>query len=264
MRDSRTRYFLPRFVKIVVNESVTWYNTDNESHSLILVKEIKPYDIAIGNVEPGTSFSKKFDFYVPKIDYSCAIHPEEKGTIVIYPKSEEEMTNTETLRHLSGFLGRDPPDILKHLGHKPITYGITVLPEIQDDITFERFLDPLIYKNLVNPDLYQLQSQDMTIVFWDISHFSDLCRILVKQPVMIAGFLIEYQNAAIKIIHDHEGVLDKFIGDGIMAFFGFNKSDDQTKSASDAINAALELRQNFNTIKKRWTEIWSKNFGHQI
>lgn len=78
---SGTRYFTPRFVKMVVGDKITWYNANDESHSLIFDKE---------------SFSRTFDVYVPRIGYSCATHPEEKGTIVIYPKEEVEMTNTET------------------------------------------------------------------------------------------------------------------------------------------------------------------------
>ena len=33
--------------------------------------------------------------------------------------------------------------------------------------------------------------------------------------------------------------------------------------AHDAILAALELRQNFESIKRKWIEIWSKDFGHK-
>ena len=48
----------------------------------------------------------------------------------------------------------------------------------------------------------------------------------------------------------------------ILSFFGFN-NDDQMNGANDAIMAALELKQNFETIKRKWVEIWSKDFGHK-
>lgn len=157
-----------------------WHNPNSDTHSLVFDNEIKPYNIKIGDVEPRGTFSKKFEIYVPRIDYSCALHPEEKGTIVIYPKSEEQMTNTETLRHLQGFLGTKPPEILSHLAHKP-----TVSPEIANHIALDKFLDPSIYKILGDPELYQLQSKNMTIVFWDVSSFSNLCNILNKEPILI-------------------------------------------------------------------------------
>ena len=47
-----TRYFTPRFVNIVVGETITWYNAGKEIHSLIFDTEIPPYDIKIGDVVP--------------------------------------------------------------------------------------------------------------------------------------------------------------------------------------------------------------------
>jgi class 3 adenylate cyclase len=258
-----TRYFTPRFVNIVVGETITWYNVGKDIHSLIFDTEIPPYGIKIGDVVPVGTLSKRFDFYVPRIDYSCATHPEEKGTIVIYEKNEDEMTETERLRHLQGFLGTKLPDVLGHLRHKPIVYGKTVLPDIAKYVSPERFLDPSIYKILGDPELYQLQSKNMTIVFWDISSFSVLCKLLDKQPILITGFLRDYSDMAIKCIHDHRGIVDKLNGDGILSFFGFN-NDDQVNGAHDAIGAALALRQNFEIIKRKWIEIWSKDFGHKI
>jgi len=258
-----TRYFTPRFVNIVVGETITWYNVGKDIHSLIFDTEIPPYDIKIGDITAGGKFSKRFEFYVPRIVYSCATHPEEKGTIVIYEKDEDEMTDTERLRHLQGFLGTKPPEILSHLNHEPIVYGKTLLPDIANYVSLERFLDPSIYKILGDPELYQLQSKEMTIVFWDISSFSILCKLLDKQPILITGFLRDYSDMAIKCIHHHEGIVDKLNGDGILSFFGFNK-DDQVSGAQDAILAALELRQNFETIKRKWINIWSNDFGYKI
>ena len=257
-----TRYFTPRFVNMVVGETITWYNAGKDIHSLIFDTEIPPYDIKIGDIAPVGTFSKRFDFYVPRIDYSCATHPEEKGTIVIYEKSEEDMTDTERLRHLQGFLGTEPPDVLSHLRHKPIVYGKRVLSDIAKYVSLEKFLDPSIYRILGDPELYQLQSKNMTIVFWDISYFSVLCKHLDKQPILITGFLRDYSDMTINCIHHHRGIVDKLNGDGILSFFGLN-NDDQMNGAHDAILAALELRQNFESIKRKWIEIWSKDFGHE-
>ena len=47
-----TRYFTPRFVNIVVGETITWYNAGKDIHSLIFDIEIPPYDIKIGAITP--------------------------------------------------------------------------------------------------------------------------------------------------------------------------------------------------------------------
>ena len=57
--------------------------------------------------------------------------------------------------------------------------------------------------------------------FWDLSGFSDMCNQFIYDPSTIVHFLKKYFNEANKIIHKNDGILDKFIGDGIMAYFGY-------------------------------------------
>ena len=61
----------------------------------------------------------------------------------------------------------------------------------------------------------------MTLVFWDISRFSILCNELKNISVEIAGLLRQYFDEVVRVIHKHRGIVDKFIGDGIFAYFGF-------------------------------------------
>jgi class 3 adenylate cyclase len=87
---------------------------------------------------------------------------------------------------------------------------------------------------------------------------------LKNEPHLIVEFLQEYFTMANKIIHKHNGILDKFIGDGIMAYFGYKDSDDDdgTEVAFNSINAAFELQKSFEEIKAEWIEIWKKQFRH--
>jgi len=52
--------------------------------------------------------------------------------------------------------------------------------------------------------------------------FSTLCKGLNDYPEAIIYFLNEYFAKAIKIIENNQEVLDKFIGDGIFAYFDYN------------------------------------------
>jgi class 3 adenylate cyclase len=83
---------------------------------------------------------------------------------------------------------------------------------------------------------------------------------------LVVAFLREFFSEAATIIHKYDGVLDKFIGDGIMAFFGFKDTcvnDNGKKGAINAVNAAIELRDFFDEIKVDWIDLWSVKVGQQ-
>lgn len=109
------------------------------------------------------------------------------------------------------------------------------------------------------PSLLPIQLRTITICFWDIRGFSLMCEILKAHPTLIAGFLRDYCDAAAITIFKHSGVLDKFIGDGVMALFGvLSKSDGEggRQDALQAVQAACEFRRSFDGILKRWLDEW--------
>ncbi len=119
--------------------------------------------------------------------------------------------------------------------------------------------DPRIFDVIEkDPSLLEVSQRTITIVFWDIRGFSKLCDILKAHPKLISGFLKEYYELGADVIFKHNGVLDKFIGDGIMAMFGVinHKDDDGTSDAISAVNAAKELKRKFNDLIKSWLHKW--------
>jgi class 3 adenylate cyclase len=122
-----------------------------------------------------------------------------------------------------------------------------------------RYFDPKLYELIEKePSLLAMQSRTITICFWDIRGFSLLCEILKAQPTLVAGFLKEYCETAATIIFKHGGVLDKFIGDGVMALFGVfaPQGDDGTKDAVAAVKAACAFELGFQSIASSWGEKW--------
>jgi class 3 adenylate cyclase len=122
-----------------------------------------------------------------------------------------------------------------------------------------KYFDPKVFNVIEkDPSLLSVRRRTLTIVFWDIRGFSRLSDILKAHPDLIAGFLRDYFEAAARVIFTHNGVLDKFIGDGVMALFGvLNHKDDQGKvDAVSAVKAAIDLRIKFNKLVKKWIEQW--------
>jgi hypothetical protein len=75
---------------------------DNEPHELVSgnAEHGGPDSILnTGIIEPGKSFSKRFDNSIQSIPSFCIRHPEERGTIIIYDKFEDE-TVKERIDHL--------------------------------------------------------------------------------------------------------------------------------------------------------------------
>src|SRR5687768_7403347 len=75
-----------------------------------------------------------------------------------------------------------------------------------------------------------------------------LCKKLNNFEDCVAYFLQIYFEKAIEIIKKHQGVLDKFMGDGILAYFGYNRT--ANGDPFSAIEAALEFKKQFPAIKK--------------
>jgi class 3 adenylate cyclase len=123
----------------------------------------------------------------------------------------------------------------------------------------------LIYKHIKELKLDGVNINEFIIVFWDISKFSSLIKelkILMKKRIKKQGLIFhevqyllrDYYSEAIRVIKKNNGILDKFIGDGIFAYFGYQ---DQKFDIvlSKAMDAALELKTNFTKIKEKHMKI---------
>ena len=123
-----------------------------------------------------------------------------------------------------------------------------------------RYFDPRVFETIENdPSVLDLRQRTVTICFWDIRGFSLLCETLKESPTLIAGFLRDYSEVGAQAVFRNGGLLDKFIGDGIMALFGVlnHKSDQGQSDARAAVAAARDLRDSFQQVVNAWLPRWS-------
>jgi adenylate cyclase len=100
-----------------------------------------------------------------------------------------------------------------------------------------------------NPQDLNLSAQEheVTVLFSDIVGFTSLSERL--GPVEVAHFLNYYFTKMSEIIFEHEGTLDKFIGDAIMAVFGAPIALED--HAMRAVRAGLDMRNMILTMDPR-------------
>jgi len=85
-----------------------------------------------------------------------------------------------------------------------------------------------------------------TILFSDIRDFTSLCES--KAPEAILGFLNHYLSEVSAAIEEHKGVVDKYIGDAVIALFGAPVSSEH--DVNNALLAALAMRSRVEQMNK--------------
>ena len=92
------------------------------------------------------------------------------------------------------------------------------------------------------------EKRKVTIFFSDILGFTEMSETM--SPEDVVSLLNEYFQVMIKIIFKYNGMLDKLIGDGIMAEFGVPLEDSEQEK--HAVLAAIEMNRALIGLCEKW------------
>jgi adenylate cyclase len=114
---------------------------------------------------------------------------------------------------------------------------------------FGQYLSPEVVRRLlVNPQLVEPRKTEITVMFSDIRGFTTISEKLDAQE--LALFLNQYLSDMTKIVFEHQGTLDKYIGDAVMAFWG--APFEEPTHAALACHTALDMMARIREMQKKW------------
>ncbi len=117
---------------------------------------------------------------------------------------------------------------------------------------FGRYVSRDVFQQLLSdPALAELggRRREMTVLFSDIRGFT--AHSEKGEAEDIVATLNEYFSRMVDIVFKHQGTLDKFVGDMVMALFGAPLND--PSHADHAVEAALEMVAELRALNAGWT-----------
>ena len=108
----------------------------------------------------------------------------------------------------------------------------------------------LVNEMIRNPEMAQLggQKREITVLFSDVAGFTTYSEN--HQPEEVVAILNEYLGAMTDVVLKWEGILDKFIGDAIVVFWGAPMK--QEDHAERAVRCALEMQERLEQLRLKW------------
>ena len=120
--------------------------------------------------------------------------------------------------------------------------------------TFGRYIDPRVAEGLINQSAAATEGQrrTMTVMFCDMKGFTALSEGMTPQGLV--KVMNRYLSTMSEPIRAHQGIIDKYIGDAIMAYWG-PPFTDEADEARLACFAAIDMMDRIGGLRKELPEL---------
>ena len=116
-----------------------------------------------------------------------------------------------------------------------------------------RLVDPRVMERLLtNPDVDFMKGEllELSVLFADLRGSTQLAEM--TEPEKLVEFIKDYFSEMTEVIFLHEGTVDKFVGDEVMALFG--APIPQPDHARRSLRAAVAMQERFERVRQRWAD----------
>lgn len=120
---------------------------------------------------------------------------------------------------------------------------------------FKRYMSPALVEEALKdptkvPSLDICAKKFVTVLFSDIAGFTTMSEKF--PPEEVKRILDEYLSAMTEIVFANNGVLDKYIGDAVMAIYGNVNSTDNADDAFRCVKTAIEMQEKMKELRQKW------------
>jgi PAS domain S-box-containing protein len=160
-------------------------------------------------------------------------------------------------RYFSGII-RDVSD--RKQAEKDILFANRALDEKNQQlealsVKLAKYLSKQVYDSIfsgrtdVRVESYR---KKLTVFFSDVQGFTEITDSMEAEP--LSDLLNRYLSEMANIANEHGGTIDKFIGDGIMIFFGDPESRGEKEDALACVHMALAMRRCMYELREEWID----------
>ena len=132
-----------------------------------------------------------------------------------------------------------------------LAWAIARRQEKETRQTFGRFISSAVVDEILKrPDALKPggEKKELTVMFTDLAGFTTISEKLA--PEQLTELMNEYLDEMTRILFEHGGTLDKYIGDAIMGFW--NHPAAQPDHAQRAVECAISMQRKLAELRQKW------------
>ena len=117
---------------------------------------------------------------------------------------------------------------------------------------FRALVTPFVSPEFISSegDLAGYTRKRLTVLFVDLEGFTRLMD--TADEFLVAGMLNRYFEVMTEVATEYGGTINKFMGDGVMVFFGDAGSKGVVMDAKAGVEATVEMRARFKLLSRQW------------